>query len=481
MLHIDRPDELRQLHQLALHLNADFIEDFNSAKLTFDNAHGRGYLTTYQMRSGLTAKTYNIRLAKELRLQMTEVKNATTYFLYGVKGHCFHRFHDEQELRKIAQNQNVILSGGMSKNHEIILPAEVELQISILLLSSEKLANAPGKKAGKLEVQLKKLATTFSLEKSQSYFGRIHYGTAQYATVLIENERVDAVGVLITEAAILNTLASQLANHDENQNVPLVKPLRSNELEKIMALGDFIKDNINRPIALDELSKNSGLNPKKLQRGSQYLYGESIGSLIQRLRLEKARELFVKTELSISEVTYSVGIASRSYFSRIFFREFGMHPSEFKKNIDNSNLVFELSYRSSASEGISESDIEAILKASNRNNAEHDITGALVYFKDMFFQIVEGPKANILALYENLLRDKRHYDIQVIYKGIKTEKSFKDWSMAFISDDKGHDNKNFKGRLSFIDLEPIMEDMDTYEVFSDVLWRRVRTILKASA
>ena len=481
MLQIDKSDELNQLHQMALHLEADIIEDFNSAKLTFDNLNGSGYITTYQMFYGLTSQTYNIKLTKELRLKKMDTQNVQTYFLYCVKGHYYHRFHGEQEFRKISQNQNVILAGNPKEGHEIVLPAQVDLQLSMLFLSSDKLNQSKGKKARTLEVHLKKLATTLSIEKGHNYFGRIYHGTAQYAKVLIENERVDTVGILMTEGAILNTLASQLANHEESQNVPLVKPLRSEELEKIIALGDFIKSNINRPIGVEELSEKSGLNQKKLQKGSKYLYGESMGSLIQRLRLERARELFVKTELSISEVTYSVGIASRSYFSRIFHREFGLYPSEFKKNIDNTNLIFELSYQSIAAKGLQESDIEDILRASNQNNGEHDITGALVYFKDVFFQIVEGPKTKILQLYEKLLLDQRHHDLKVIYKGIKTQRAFKDWSMAFISDDKGHESKNFEGKLSFIDLEPIMKDMESYEVFSDILWRRVRTILKASA
>ena len=57
---------------------------------------------------------------------------------------------------------------------------------------------------------------------------------------------------------------------------------------------------------------------------------EDIGSveLIRTARLEKARQMLQSTDMTISEVAYSVGFSAPSYFTKCFRDEFGISPSE---------------------------------------------------------------------------------------------------------------------------------------------------------
>jgi AraC-like DNA-binding protein len=48
------------------------------------------------------------------------------------------------------------------------------------------------------------------------------------------------------------------------------------------------------------------------------------------VRLQKAKFLLAKENLTISEVAFRVGFSSQGYFSTVFKSKFGVTPSEFK-------------------------------------------------------------------------------------------------------------------------------------------------------
>ena len=63
----------------------------------------------------------------------------------------------------------------------------------------------------------------------------------------------------------------------------------------------------------------------------QYV-GTSIIDKISEVRMEKARELIKKTDLSINEISGKVGFSSSSYFHRAFKKVHGVTPKEFRED-----------------------------------------------------------------------------------------------------------------------------------------------------
>ena len=76
-------------------------------------------------------------------------------------------------------------------------------------------------------------------------------------------------------------------------------------------------------------------------------------------------------------------------------------------------------------------DIRAILDTANQFNDAHDITGCLLYYNNEFVQLLEGDKTEVLDLYENIKRDKRHSYVLLLGKGEKEKRLFDNWNMAF--------------------------------------------------
>jgi len=93
--------------------------------------------------------------------------------------------------------------------------------------------------------------------------------------------------------------------------------------------------------------------------------------------------------------------------------------------------MFELIYRSVASDATGAGDIADILKVSRNFNDRHQVTGCLVYHNNEFIQILEGEKNIVRELYGKIEKDKRHTDVTLLDENEKTQRIFPNWSMAY--------------------------------------------------
>ncbi len=101
-------------------------------------------------------------------------------------------------------------------------------------------------------------------------------------------------------------------------------------VDRIKQVHDFLVSNLDKRITIEELSKQFYINPTTLKNVFKSVYGVSIAAHINHHRMEKAAELLVKTENSISEVAEKVGYESQSKFTQVFKSEYGMSPSEYR-------------------------------------------------------------------------------------------------------------------------------------------------------
>ena len=105
-------------------------------------------------------------------------------------------------------------------------------------------------------------------------------------------------------------------------------------------------------------------------------------------------------------------------------------------------------------------EIEQILAASRRNNAQAGITGALMFNSGCFAQILEGPRSELEQTFERIQRDPRHTGVVVLDYARMETRSFPNWSMAFTGEN-AHDGAAFAaiGRDSGFDPSTITADM----------------------
>lgn len=76
-------------------------------------------------------------------------------------------------------------------------------------------------------------------------------------------------------------------------------------------------------------------------------------------------------------------------------------------------------------------DLDQILAAARRNNAQVGVTGALLYSKGFFAQILEGPFEAVQQVFERIQIDHRHTDVVILTAENVTDRTFADWDMAY--------------------------------------------------
>ena len=76
-------------------------------------------------------------------------------------------------------------------------------------------------------------------------------------------------------------------------------------------------------------------------------------------------------------------------------------------------------------------EVQDILDASRRNNRQVQVTGALLYNRSCFAQVLEGPLQAVEGAFERIQRDPRHADITVLDMTEVEGREFPAWSMAF--------------------------------------------------
>lgn len=91
--------------------------------------------------------------------------------------------------------------------------------------------------------------------------------------------------------------------------------------------------------------------------------------------------------------------------------------------------MYRLFYVSVSEFFIHASEVNELVKSSAARNNENDITGMLCFTGTHFGQIIEGPRAAVLQLYNNILADPRHRDCIVISEGTMTRRVCQDWGM----------------------------------------------------
>ncbi|MGI2297796.1 AraC family transcriptional regulator [Paenibacillus sp. GXUN7292] len=109
----------------------------------------------------------------------------------------------------------------------------------------------------------------------------------------------------------------------------------NNKLDKyrhaITSVLDELKKRYHEDITLEEICKKALLSKTYFYILFKHFVGKTFNEYIIELRVQKAMSL-LQSNLSVTDVCFSVGFNSVSYFSRVFKKITGVSPSNYKKN-----------------------------------------------------------------------------------------------------------------------------------------------------
>jgi len=285
---------------------------------------------------GVSLLEYDITFFDDITLIMDASEFNPIHFSYCLEGSCKHKFgyQTENEIKTLEQFQSVIITSRDGGHNYGYFPKDQKLAINVIQITRKQFLKKRLNNVDELNKKLYEVFLDTDHDKAFAYFGSYDLKLADKIGALRKVKTKGMIRMMSIEGLVYEILSIHILNHDKvvRNKMPPSSLLRS-ELKTVRGLAKKIVNNPSREYSLDILALESGLSQAKLQEGFKVLYTRTVTEYIRHVRLEAARDYIRTTELNISQVVYSIGFSSRSYFSKIFKNKYGISPSEFQNNV----------------------------------------------------------------------------------------------------------------------------------------------------
>lgn len=101
----------------------------------------------------------------------------------------------------------------------------------------------------------------------------------------------------------------------------------------ILEIRQYVLEHLSEKLTLNDIAEATHMNKSYLSRIFKQKTGENLFEMINRLRIEKAKEYIKQGNKRMYEVGYHIGIDDTAYFSRLFKKYEGCSPKEFENRI----------------------------------------------------------------------------------------------------------------------------------------------------
>ena len=107
---------------------------------------------------------------------------------------------------------------------------------------------------------------------------------------------------------------------------------KKKNISRILPALEYIDKNYDSLITLEEISRIANLDPYYFCRLFKKTTNSTFTEYLNFVRVSKSEKKLSETDETISEIAYSLGFSSVSYFNRIFKKYKGCTPTQYKKS-----------------------------------------------------------------------------------------------------------------------------------------------------
>ncbi|MBU3028364.1 helix-turn-helix domain-containing protein [Zobellia galactanivorans] len=304
--------------------------------LTLDNELGRGHIRGITFKGGISYLEFDMEFSEDVTLRTGTDKNAPICFAYCSEGRIEHSFNNESERHTLENFQTGILTNESNAVNTLYFRKDVRVNTSLIVVKTVG-AEQTEKRNG-LNYRLQERILKGKTAENTIYIGSYNLKIADQIKQLKAIKQQGIVRSLLIEGLVHMILALEVQQHtdDLKNQKNQTGSLNTREMESVRDISSFVHNYPERQLSIAELCRKSGLSPCKLQEGFKLMHGTTVTDYIREVRIKKAEELIKNTDLNISEVVYSIGFTSRSYFSKIFRNKYNCSPKQYK---DKQNMM----------------------------------------------------------------------------------------------------------------------------------------------
>lgn len=168
---------------------------------------------------------------------------------------------------------------------------------------------------------------------SRHYPSRLVLDPAEFETLLPLVESILPLrrknpGESLMAVCRVTDFFARLSTTYERQNLEE----QSHELPMRMArVTLWIERHLHEPIGIDQIAERCGVSNRSLGRLFQEVFDTTPKAFLSRQRLRRAADLLRGSDLNITEIARQCGFADNNYFSRVFRKQYGRAPREYRR------------------------------------------------------------------------------------------------------------------------------------------------------
>lgn len=140
----------------------------------------------------------------------------------------------------------------------------------------------------------------------------------------------EILNVKINNLLLLNRLLKDLYSRQIQMSGRDVA-IESGDVKLLRDMLSYIEDNLNSTqLSVENLARHVGMSRGTLYTKVLEISGQTPIEFIRSIKLEKAALLLEKSDMNVSQISYTAGFATPNYFTKSFKAKFNMLPSEYK-------------------------------------------------------------------------------------------------------------------------------------------------------
>lgn len=103
--------------------------------------------------------------------------------------------------------------------------------------------------------------------------------------------------------------------------------------DRVVKVCTYVKQNIGKTIRQEQLEDVACLTRSHLNRLFHESYGMSSMQYVIRQKVQYAQQLLLTSDMSVSSVAEAIGISDTSYFIRLFRKQIGFTPQDYRHSV----------------------------------------------------------------------------------------------------------------------------------------------------